>query len=409
MRQWRRTGAIGACVLVPGLCLAFGMPSWGAWFAGACAGIGVWRGAAAPIAALLLGGAAAWAGATGWLYASGAAEDLFYRPHERFAEWNARHGHRAYRPSLDVQVQVRHGDLQPLTRAPIAQPRQVRFRTDSNGFRNLRDYAGEPWVLLGDSFVAGSGSDHSALVSEALARRGWRVHNLGFPGGPADYADYWHAFRQRHPAGRPRLLLFVFEGNDLPERAGRTVASPARRSWRYWRRTLEAPFRETLLARFVRSATGRLLGASRIESGEDVEIFPLARGEVGFYRAYIERTRDAQVPETPRFDAALASLAPDIGAVFFVPTKYRVYQPWVAPEERLNHARWAHLAARCQTLGLACHDLTPELRRGAEASLAEARLVYWRDDTHWNAAGMDLAAEQVALVLAAGGRVGTSG
>ena len=46
-------------------------------------------------------------------------------------------------------------------------------------------------------------------------------------------------------------------------------------------------------------------------------------------------------------DAAFARLAPDLAAVFFIPTKFRVYQPWLFPEERLPSASWQHLARLC--------------------------------------------------------------
>ncbi|MBM3561390.1 MAG: hypothetical protein FJX53_16260, partial [Alphaproteobacteria bacterium] len=49
--------------------------------------------------------------------------------------------------------------------------------------------------------------------------------------------------------------------------------------------------------------------------------------------------------------------------------------------------------------GIAFVDLTPSLAEAAQAGLAHGRLVYWRDDTHWNAAGIDVAAAAIAASL----------
>ena len=46
-----------------------------------------------------------------------------------------------------------------------------------------------------------------------------------------------------------------------------------------------------------------------------------------------------------------------------------------------------------------CTDLTPALIRRSEALLASGRFTWLRDDTHWNGAGVDAAAEVVAGVL----------
>jgi lysophospholipase L1-like esterase len=85
--------------------------------------------------------------------------------------------------------------------------------------------------------------------------------------------------------------------------------------------------------------------------------------------------------------------------VFFIPTKYRVYQRWLAPAERLPNASWQHLAQLCKEYRLSCTDLTPALVSRSEALLSEGRFTWWRDDIHWNGEGIDAAAARVADVL----------
>ena len=44
-------------------------------------------------------------------------------------------------------------------------------------------------------------------------------------------------------------------------------------------------------------------------------------------------------------------------------------------------------------------DLQPPLRTAAQQRLAEGELLWWRDDTHWNAHGHALVAEWIAAQL----------
>ena len=120
--------------------------------------------------ALVASTAAALALYAGVLRASGLDQAIYYRFHERFATWDPRHGHRAYLPGVSWQALEPHGDLQVLTREEIAEPRRVLFHSDSEGFRNDADYAGEPWVLIGDSFVVGVGCSQPDILSARLAR-----------------------------------------------------------------------------------------------------------------------------------------------------------------------------------------------------------------------------------------------
>jgi hypothetical protein len=41
-------------------------------------------------------------------------------------------------------------------------------------------------------------------------------------------------------------------------------------------------------------------------------------------------------------------------------------------------------------------NLTPEFRKQAEALLARGEYLYWLDDTHWNAEGIRVAAQEIA-------------
>ena len=133
--------------------------------------------------------------------------------------------------------------------------------------------------------------------------------------------------------------------------------------------------------------------------GDQVDVHPLAGARLAFLAGEERLTRAAQLEDMTLTDAAFARLAPDLAAVFFIPTKYRVYQRWIAPAEHLPNASWQHLAQLCEKYRLSCTDLTPALVARSEALLAEGRFTWWRDDIHWNGEGIDAAAARVAEVL----------
>jgi hypothetical protein len=91
--------------------------------------------------------------------------------------------------------------------------------------------------------------------------------------------------------------------------------------------------------------------------------------------------------------------------VVLTPEKYAVYAPLLAGEaDAALLPRYEFLARVEQALdaqGIPVVNLTPPLRAAARAALDQGRSVYWRDDTHWNAAGARAAAEAVAPRLRA--------
>jgi len=386
-----------ACALAPGILVAFGSPPGYALLAIPVV-LAVARVSGAGSAFALVGSSgvalALYAAA---LRASGLDQAIYYRFHERFATWDARHRHRAYMPGVSWQALEPHGDLQVLTREEIAEPRRVLFHSDSEGFRNDADYAGEPWVLIGDSFVVGVGCTQEEILQARLAPRGIRAYNLAHPGGPLDYESYWRSFVARH--GRTsRPVLFMFEGNDFPETVG---ARERPRTWvklDYAVRGAIAPLTRLATYRVTRSLFARFTERAEID-GRQVQLFPLAGTRLAFWERELDHTRAPELEDMALTDAALARLAPDLAAIFFIPTKYRVYQRWLAPGEHLPNASWQHLTRLCEEYGVPCADLTPALVSRSEALLPKGRFTWWRDDTHWNGEGIDAAAERVAEVL----------
>jgi hypothetical protein len=388
-----------ACAFAPVILIAFGTPPGYALIA-VPAALAVARGSGVGSALALVGSSGvALALYAGVLHASGLDQAIYYRFHERFATWSARLGHRAYQPGISYRAREPHGDLQILTPEPIAEPRDVVFHSDSEGFRNDADYAGEPWVLIGDSFIVGVGCSQPDILSARLAPRGIRAYNLAHPGGPLDYEIYWRSFARRHGrASRP--VLFLFEGNDFPETVGARERSAFWTALDHAVRDATAPLTRLSTYRVTRSLVSRFAARGELD-GEQVRVLPLAGARLAFWEREMRHTRAPALEDMALTDAAFARLAGDLAAVFFIPTKYRVYQPWLAPSEHLPDASWQHLARLCAEFRVACTDLTPALVRRSEILLAEGRFTWWRDDTHWNGEGIDAAAARVAEVLSA--------
>jgi len=387
-----------ACALTPPILLGFGVPP-GIALAASLVVLAIALRGGSVNALVLIGSCGVALGLYGAaLRVSGLDDAIYYRFHERFATWNARDGHRSYLPGVRFHEREPYGDLQILTSEAIAEPRDVTFRTDSDGFRNDADYAGEPWVLVGDSFVVGVANSQQDILQARLAQRGVRAYNLGHPGGPLDYESYWRSF-QRRRSGAARPLLFLFEGNDFPETVG------AREPPHWWAvldrhvRGATAPFTRLATYRVTRSLFARVAARGDLRNGREVLVLPLAGTRQAFFTREVVGARAPELQDMALTDAALARLAPDLAAVFFIPTKYRVYQPWVAPGEALPDASWRHLERLCDEYAVRCFDLTPALVRRSEALLASGRFTWWRDDTHWNGEGIDAAAARVVEVL----------
>lgn len=329
---------------------------------------------------------------------------MYYRPHEQLVQQDYDQGHRAYRKNARIEMTMPHGDLKALTAADLAQPRKVAFQTDGDGFRNDKDYADGQIVLLGDSFVVGMGDSQSATLSSQLTRDfGIPAYNLGHPGDISDYLATLRAFRARHP-GPFRGALFLFEGNDFDTKYEPAPSArpslPARWIGKYY-----GLFSATDLHRVTKSLYARATKSRSITASGNVRIEALADQRMGFYTPYLDVTLRPEYAMPAGMSEDLADLAGQVEQIFFIPTKYRVYAPYLG-KTGLPHAQWHALERLCAQRGWRCTDLTPALIAASGTLLKQGEFTWWLDDTHWNRQGMAVAARVVAECLKAGTRVG---
>jgi len=390
----RRITGIVAWLIAFHVLLAYGLPE--GLFLGLIIGLGIlyWRtGALAAVTVsmtLVLVTVAYW----GALKITGFEDRIYYRPDEKYVVFDYDNNHRRYAANIHIEADMPHGDLRAMTTEEIAEPRRIAFHTDRDGFRNEQDYHGQRYLLIGDSFAAGSSNSHeNALVSQLQRAHGLDTYSLAYPGSPADYLAYLQGFLKRYP-GDVRVLLFVFEGNDFEESRGRPEHAVARYGRRYYEM-----FSELNTYRVTKSLIKRFARSRKISEGSSLLITELAGQKLAFYQRYVNVTRQTTAPHPEGFEEVFTAFKPYLEQVYFIPTKYRVYHQHVLPDEKLPDAQWEYLDSVCRQLGLRCTNLTATLVQESDALLKRGQFTWWRDDTHWNQHGIAVAARIVAADL----------
>ena len=324
----------------------------------------------------------------------------YYRPHEMLLAREV-DAITNYQPNRRIKnFRMPFGDLGAMSNfAPIREPRNVDFHTDSLGFRNDGDYAGEKLVVLGDSFVVGNGTGQDAILSKTLSRElGIRTYNAAFSTGIEGYVARLEFLRRRFGDGF-RAVILIFEGNDLPceEEDARSRSAEIRGALLGYVPPL---VRELESYRLFYGLTRR---AVHVLAGDPlVSVRRVGGNVVGFYKKYVEGAKRKRGCEWSAHPAVLGRVAKDVALLAFVPTKYRVYRPLMADQENetaLSDVRLAFVERMARDLSVPYLDLTPHLIEASRRLLEEGKYTFWRDDTHWNGHGITAAAKALAAAL----------
>ncbi|MFN2621935.1 MAG: hypothetical protein ABR611_03730 [Chthoniobacterales bacterium] len=357
------------------------------------------------------------------------------------------------RPNLKTYCEWEHGDIVRMGFVPRemfgGEHHRYPFETDAEGFRNPVARESIDVAVVGDSFVEAMTSPREEAWPARLEElTGKKVQNYGTSSfGPQQELYVLQDFAIAH---RPRdVVLGYFAGNDLfdAERFDRWEHGgdkPGEESsgWRLQKsyRRYETLFLTTLvrvllpakkpadIPRPVASShSGFDRGAFEIPTASGTTLrfafMPPYLQKLAGSRTEIERSRGwrlaretfLRMKETCAEDGARLT-------IMFIPSKGEVYWPVVehslgqADLERsldfistYNHMplRAAEISANrlaqnelmrefCASAGIPLLDLTPVLEQAA----ASGRPVYFADDAHWNAAGHQIAAEELAKTLA---------
>ncbi len=310
----------------------------------------------------------------------------------------------------------------PSVASAVARPRRISNAVDQHGFRETTPIEEARIFALGDSFVFGVGVDQPRNWVEVLERKIDRpVYNLGVSGaGPRAHLlllEYlFETLRDRLTV--ERLLWLIFEGNDLedgheiyrrPASEGGALRGTIVQTLGY---SLPATLKEQSLLNRLRTG-----GISWRRSGAELDAHlvegvrlraPLYRSEVFgprlFFPAYVERAGKPRSyvidhPNRPALEQTfeqMAVLAERHGfsvTIVMAATAARHYGPRFAGFPPLSDEPHFidFVLSLAERVGFSSIDLYREMQPHAQAEL-----LFWRDDTHWNERGNEVAAQIIA-------------
>jgi hypothetical protein len=297
--------------------------------------------------------------------------------------------------------------------------RKVKFITDAHGYRNDHIDTGKALdvIIIGDSFGAGTGtSQEDVWDSQLRSRYGLRTYNLSMPGyGPWNELITLKRELSRLAVGPHTTVVWaIFGGNDFDEPCYDDLDPQPAGFW--------SSLRVRMVA-FYRRSPVRMI-ASRAWSGFQ-EVVPHDTAVVSatpdgrsflFYSQYLrhdQRSRQdiEQLPTILGLRRVLAEMArfareSDVKVlVLHLPSSYSIYG-WMPDHREAWDSQPAPVASvlahLCGENDLPFLDLQPGLLQEARQLYADsAKLLWWRDDTHWNAHGHAAAARIVGDYLAA--------
>jgi hypothetical protein len=357
---------------------------------------------------------------------------VYYRPTEMFLD--------VY-PEVPLLVRLRrgsrfegetYGDLAALSgQVDARETRHVVFSVDEHGFRNPPEGGPYDVLVLGDSFCLGTGSSDEDIWPRKLAAgTGLRTYNLSLIGSPwQGYATLSLELERLELRPGAVLVWGLFLGNDLEDLYGPVDLAQLERnglfgrlavSWRTWRR------RSPLRLRSQQGIRGTQLAfVEQRVSGGRIRLEPVQRKTLDgrpvlFFSPYALKARESSAGLRRHRNwtrlrdtvGALRRLAAQHGLrvlLVNVPSKSEVYgwlqrggAPWSTAASGTSGAGEV-VGELAREHGLELLDLGPPLIAASESEHRRTgRLLYWRDDSHWNPVGHARVAELVAEALGKG-------
>jgi len=371
-----------------------------------------------------------------WLWGDLRDNEVYYRPHEKFKSSKI-----LYQKNVNANFSMLYGDLYALGLRhtyddieKIKEPREIIFKTDSNGFRNNYEINDSEIILSGDSFIFASATSQEDMPSSLLSKKiKKRVSNIAFPGHPEHYEKLLIKYKKEYSKDTP-ILVFYFEGNDFVQKNSNINKadnisknktdniSKNKKSYNLKDILLKIDnyynfleFKKDKYLNIIYPSNQVFFRLIRKESYKinfkirelikekifnktkkyiRVKTFNLFTKEIGFLKEYMDLKYSENFENYVFKDADLIK---QIKGVYFIPTKYRVYSSFLGIS--LNNNAFNSLKKSYSLLGIPVYDLTPSLVRRANEISSKKEFVFWRDDSHWNGAGIDAAMDKVADTL----------
>ncbi len=319
-----------------------------------------------------------------------------FRPWERIYDVEARH----FAPGRQIEMNE-IGDLGYKTwNRGLQAQRETRFSTDRWGYRNPSDIVAPEVVVIGDSYVAGSGLSDEETVSVRLAERlGAPVYNFA---GEVLNAPALFMRDPRFVAQRPGVViwapvargisaqpLFFKESEPRPRSLGEWLSD----SSQVISAAVERVNRDNGLVREARFAVQGLVGRWR----ETPRVRQLANGDTVLALSLWEQNllatpEQRNVAHCIEMVTTFSQILERVGVRFVfspVPESGTIYPEIFDAAERSRLPRDAfldQLIAGVRARGVEVVDLKEVYLRSPTPYL------YLPDDSHWNARAADLAA-----------------
>jgi hypothetical protein len=294
--------------------------------------------------------------------------------------------------------------------------RRETFTTDAFGFRNppgLAESGTVSVLLLGDSFAAGSGvSDDLTLAGQLTTTWGHPTYSLAPLMPRAVSLTAFATMLQLKPGGWV-VHQQTYSYNDAnarvieptrhpPVTAPQRVARSFRSDIRPLRIVVNQAWRSVQDDQWLPNPFKAAVTRARLLNGDDMLFRANETSEDGVAPATVQA-----IAGSVAYAKGLSNEADRLGLHYLavlVPVKTAVYQHLLAPETGRGPRPpgWVVETERqLQAAGVRVLNLFEPLTRRATLAAARHQYVYWRDDTHWNAAGIATAAEAIAAVMAA--------
>lgn len=322
-----------------------------------------------------------------------------------------------FTPNLAYENPASYGDLASLYNLPgMREYRSERFTTDPQGFRNPAPGPSAPNVVLfGDSFAAGAGVSDQDILSEQLLRESGGAISVFNAAHYSNNIDRILVLLDRLQFHNHVVVMQISETFLVPEwpqppdpvtrtqkLLGRFLPAAAAEQGTYYFRcarnlTRYSPV-EILCRRMYRTLQNDVALPNAPAANSNV--LPLTDGRLMLFLAASLRQAAppaADIRYLEQLDAALKAKGNKL-LVLLVPDKYTVYAPFLqVPATGSDYMD--RVEAQLHAQGIPVVNLLQPFRAAADTSLRYDELLYFRDDTHWNRRGIELAARAIVRAI----------
>lgn len=323
-----------------------------------------------------------------------------FRLHE-FAMITGTHAAGPFRTNLSYENAHAYGDLAELSNClECREYRPMTIHIDERGFSNPASSRGYNAILVGDSFCIGAEQPAGkTLAAQLSVRTGMSIYNACSPIRAISREDLMaliDQFGMTHGTVFFELMDWSLGFFQKAQQAPGYTGSDR------WLKDLQY----SPLTNISREAVGRLSDGRLMPNPYTANVVKRRLPDGREMLFQLDDVHDASADGPSLWARYFRVLHRELRArnfnlvVILVPSKYTVYQPLITGAAATNKGtEFEQLQQLLPDIPVV--NTTPILQSEAQDAFARGSLLYWPDDTHWNADGVRIAADQVETVLAA--------